>query len=80
MAPVNIFEENPLAGIPTELLLPELMGRFSNCLIAYTVEGKEKDTAANGWRTWGSASEILGLAQYANIRALQDVQEYIEDV
>lgn len=80
MAKENIFEQNPLAGIPTEILIDELLSRYSNAIFVYTLEGKEKDTALNGWRTFGSCSEVLGLAQFAEVRAQRELIEYIEDV
>ena len=76
----NIFEQNPLAGVPTEILRDELLSRYKNALLVYTEEGKETDTVNNGWRANGSCSEILGLTQYAMAEAQQALIEYMEDV
>lgn len=73
---IDILEKSlslTLEHASDEDLLQELYKRYSNCLLVYTKLGMQKHQAYNGFRWYGSDSEVLGLIEYAALKIKQDI-------
>ena len=63
-----------------EDILQEIKKRYNSCVIIYTGRGKKENTVFAGMDFSASITELLGLMEYGQKRAVDYYTEYVKDL